>query len=192
MIEEWKECLESYEVSNIGNIRRKLKNGEYKYINGCLNCGYKSFDVKRKRFLVHHHVARLFIGERPEGLVIDHIDRNKLNNNMTNLRYITIAENNFNTNRVKTHIPQDAPNRNSLVKREYYINHKSHLDNLRKEYVKKNDGFRNHLKEYSNQYYENNKDERHLQNKEKKECNVCHKLLTKVNMSRHYKSHLPK
>lgn len=48
---------------------------------------------KRKAILIHHIVAQLFIGERPEHMVIDHIDGNRENCNVENLRYITQGEN---------------------------------------------------------------------------------------------------
>ena len=38
-------------------------------------------------------VAEYFIGPRPEGYVIDHIDGNYLNNKADNLRYVTQKEN---------------------------------------------------------------------------------------------------
>ena len=42
---------------------------------------------------VHVLVAEHFIGERPEGFDINHIDRNKLNNSVKNLEYCTHKEN---------------------------------------------------------------------------------------------------
>ena len=103
MAEEYKICFENYEISNLGNCRKKLINtGNYIEIKGSImNRGYKYFQVQRdgKRInkLFHHLVAKCFISERPNNLVIDHIDRNKLNNNVSNLRYITQEENMRNT-----------------------------------------------------------------------------------------------
>lgn len=46
-----------------------------------------------KKVYVHRMVYEAFKGEIPEGLEIDHIDRNKHNNNPDNLRVVTRAEN---------------------------------------------------------------------------------------------------
>jgi hypothetical protein len=46
-----------------------------------------------KRFTVHSLVARAFIGERPLGYVINHIDHDIYNNSVTNLEYITHSQN---------------------------------------------------------------------------------------------------
>lgn len=48
---------------------------------------------KRKAILIHHIVAELFIGERPKNMVIDHIDGNRRNCSVENLRYISQGEN---------------------------------------------------------------------------------------------------
>lgn len=100
-MEIFKQCHEKYEISNFGNCRRKLLNGEYRMVKGSINNrGYLYFQInrdnKRLNFLFHTMVAKCFIGERPENMVIDHIDRNKCNNNVTNLRYITQQENSLN------------------------------------------------------------------------------------------------
>lgn len=62
---------------------------------------YMVVHINTKRTSLSHHgmVAAAFLGPRPDGLVIDHIDRNKLNNAVENLRYCTSAENARNSNR---------------------------------------------------------------------------------------------
>jgi hypothetical protein len=42
---------------------------------------------------VHWIVAEVFIGERPDGMWINHIDHNPLNNRPSNLEYCTPREN---------------------------------------------------------------------------------------------------
>jgi hypothetical protein len=152
-MEEYKLYIYDYEISNLGNIRRKTNSGNYKVISGSIiNCGYKYFqlqrDGKRTNHLVHHAVAKLFIDDRPENLVIDHIDRNKLNNNVSNLRYITQKENCFNQDRVISSIPQNEEDRKKKVvllwseknrdvilqkKRDYYEKNKDVIQQKEKE-----------------------------------------------------------
>jgi len=67
------------------------------YIN---NNGYYMVNLykneNRQIGQIHTLVATHFIGERPIGLEIDHKDRNPLNNNLNNLRYISRTDNNKN------------------------------------------------------------------------------------------------
>jgi hypothetical protein len=42
---------------------------------------------------VHNLVAQAYIGERPKGMQVNHKDGNKLNNNFSNLEYVTPSEN---------------------------------------------------------------------------------------------------
>ena len=51
---------------------------------------------KSKNFYIHQLVAKHFIPNPLLKSCIDHIDQNKLNNNVSNLRWVTIQENNFN------------------------------------------------------------------------------------------------
>ena len=48
-MEEWKEYLDVYEISNIGNVRRKLKSGEIKILKCSTNHGYKYFQTQMNK-----------------------------------------------------------------------------------------------------------------------------------------------
>jgi hypothetical protein len=131
--EIFKVCIETYEVSNFGNIRKKMKSGCYTQIKCSIqNRGYKYFQLqregKRKNYLIHHLVAEYFIGIRPIGLEIDHIDRNKLNNNVNNLRYVSHGENMCNIANYKTHITEtDKEKRKKLIIKEWRKNNKEYI-----------------------------------------------------------------
>lgn len=55
--------------------------------------GYLRTKLDSKGVSVHYVVCKAHYGERPEGLVINHKDGNKLNNHPDNLEYCTISEN---------------------------------------------------------------------------------------------------
>lgn len=79
------------EVGNVYNLKRgttlgqTMRNG-YQYV--CL-----TKDKRRRSKSVHKVVFESFKGRVIENLVIDHIDGNKLNNHIDNLRQITTREN---------------------------------------------------------------------------------------------------
>ena len=89
-MEIWKTAIQDdrYEVSNLGKIRRKGKQDCLK-INYNATGGYGRVSIGR----VHTIVAYSFLGERPKGLDINHIDGNKKNNNSDNLEYVNKSEN---------------------------------------------------------------------------------------------------
>jgi hypothetical protein len=95
--EEWKPVVgfAQYVVSNCGRIRHVDK---IAYRNPTPNTnGYLSLTVtregKKHTRMIHTLVARAFLGERPFGYQINHIDANRQNNFATNLEYVTPAGN---------------------------------------------------------------------------------------------------
>lgn len=58
------------------------------------NRGYYSVGIKRKTYMVHRLVALAFIKNPGAKPFVNHIDGNKLNNNVTNLEWCTVQENN--------------------------------------------------------------------------------------------------
>lgn len=89
-----------YEVSNTGKVRSMnySHTGKVKELSPRNNRGYLMVDLhkegKRKQFRVHRLVVEAFIGEIPKGLIVNHKDENKHNNNVENLEICTIKYNN--------------------------------------------------------------------------------------------------
>lgn len=98
-----------YQVSNTGIVRSLdrtvlSKNGHERFYKGRffegsdVN-GYKqiilSRDSKQELFYTHQLVAMVFLDHKPNGhtLVVDHIDGDRTNNNVDNLRIVTNREN---------------------------------------------------------------------------------------------------
>ena len=90
--------LEKYNryIDNNCVIYRKDKEGKLVQVKPSNNpkCGYDfiCYAVRRTAY-VHRMVYEAFKGEIPEGMEIDHIDRNRCNNNPDNLRVVTKSEN---------------------------------------------------------------------------------------------------
>lgn len=110
MKEEWRPVVGYeglYEVSDIGRIKalekldslgRKRKSKLIKISDiGHRRRKYLGFKACRngenKNIRVHQAVAQAFIGPKPKGMVVDHIDNNSKNNKVCNLQYITPREN---------------------------------------------------------------------------------------------------
>lgn len=61
--------------------------------------GYRRVKLFRKRHYAHRIIFEMDRGPIPEGLQVDHIDQNKSNNRLDNLRLATNAENQHNRRR---------------------------------------------------------------------------------------------
>lgn len=58
---------------------------------GMGNSGYYQVRVNGRLTLVHRVIWELLNGEIPDGMFIDHIDQDKTNNDISNLRVVTRA-----------------------------------------------------------------------------------------------------
>jgi hypothetical protein len=136
-----------------------------------MNRGYKYFQLnrnkQRKNYLIHQWVAKLFIGERTDS-DIDHIDRNKLNNNVENLRYVSRKENLRNTDRFRQEITTEGKQRKKELHDIWVENNRERYETKRKEYRKRRS---EELNENQKKYYEQNKETRLLYAKQYREKN---------------------
>jgi hypothetical protein len=96
-----------YEVSNFGRVRSvpRVVEGRWGPTKrlGCMlaikpaNGRYLKVSLCKDGVLTQHQVHRLvllaFVGEPPKGFVCDHIDCDIRNNNLTNLRWLSLADN---------------------------------------------------------------------------------------------------
>ena len=117
MVQVWKPILDfpGYEITEIGEIRS---------YRGCKNAraltprlaptGYIRFGLMRDgrqcwRF-AHRLIWQSFVGPIPDGLVINHKNGVKNDNNLSNLEVVTISENGRHAYRVLGIAPQINPN----------------------------------------------------------------------------------
>lgn len=111
MTEQWKDIPEfegMYKINENGVVKSLSR-----YVNGkigvknllqertmkysCTQDGYAQVALSKNHklcsFRVHVLVAKLFIGNKPNGHQVNHIDGNKLNNHYSNLEWVTPSEN---------------------------------------------------------------------------------------------------
>ena len=87
----------NYEISETGQVRN-LKTKELKKLHSGGTSVYLLVQIyisngKRKNYLVHRLVAKYFVDNPENKSQVNHIDKNKLNNNFLNLEWVTPKEN---------------------------------------------------------------------------------------------------
>ncbi len=130
-IEIWKpiEGCKNYEISSFGRIKNvKFNKLIFPHLrNGYERIGLVNNDGKQVKFSVNRLVAQAFINLSIKGIEIDHIDRIRNNNNVSNLRCVSRKENlnNLNKNNIFKLIEfiNNISNENSLITVEELTNY---------------------------------------------------------------------
>lgn len=93
-----------YEINENGTIIRNVKSkkqlkikldyhhSKAGYYATFVHIGGRSKDSRIIRCMIHRLVAECWLGDCPDGMEVDHIDRNTHNNDWRNLRYVTKSE----------------------------------------------------------------------------------------------------
>ena len=81
--------VESYKYKNPRILKASIDTNGYKFVS-------LSKNSKQKHFRIHRLIAIYFIENPNNYPVVDHIDINKQNNNLENLRWVTQSINNRN------------------------------------------------------------------------------------------------
>ena len=105
----------------IFTVDRRYKDVKLKLLKPIIVNSYEAVHTPlshgHKLVKVHKLVAETFIGTVPENKCIDHIDRNKLNNDISNLRWVTYSENANNKDKEKFSLNNSLGQINSKKKK---------------------------------------------------------------------------
>ena len=101
--EIWKDIPNKpgYSITKEGKVRRIFKNGRISYPKAKLGKnGYFVIRCKTTGAYIHRLLAITWIPNPDNKPLVDHIDRNKENNHIDNLRWVTCSENTLNADRI--------------------------------------------------------------------------------------------
>ena len=114
---------------------------------GSFDGRYLSIKINGKKVYIHRMIWEHINGKIPDGMVVDHIDGDKLNNKISNLR-IGTQEQNCQNNKLKKCFSVDKRGRKKKFRAQIIINGKSHTKSF-------------YTKEEAVDYYIKTKKEKH-------------------------------
>jgi hypothetical protein len=97
--EEWRPCpsFPGYMASSLGRVKhmtpRRPPRKPLRSADGYPCITYRYPAGRRIKIEIHAMVADAFIGPRPTGMVVNHIDANRKNSAPSNLEYLTTRDN---------------------------------------------------------------------------------------------------
>jgi len=86
-----------YQISNTGNVQSIKSKRILKLYKD--STGYNSICIYKTKLRVHRLVGKTWLDNPNQYNVIDHIDRNRLNNSFDNLRWCSVKTNTINKNK---------------------------------------------------------------------------------------------
>lgn len=130
MREKWLACLNGhYEISNLGRLRR-LKPAKGTTIGRLITIRFSRYETAgvqvdgiKRTVYIHTLVAEAFIGKRPSGKEVNHKNLDRTDNSVTNLEYITHAQNmkHATANGAFRNYPKGVAHHNAKFNREQVI-----------------------------------------------------------------------
>lgn len=149
MIETWKKIpgFSRYEASTLGRLRslNYKRTGKIKVLKPAMDIdGYLKTMLlgdagKYKSWRVHKWIALTYIGEKPKGLEVNHIDGDKANNAPSNLEYVTRSRNLLHAYEIDLIQPKKGSlNGNSKLTEDEVIEIRTHAKRNAPNYGRKN------------------------------------------------------
>ena len=126
-------------------LNRVGKSSKYAWTFGSLHkqTGYCRIVINQRQYSIHRLVLEAFVGNCPDGMTVDHVNRNRSDNRLCNLRYATLIEQQTNTIKVDKCLSK------------YGVRPSRDKKSWKKAYDKTN---AQHIKEYNKQVWQTKKD----------------------------------
>jgi len=126
---EWVECIvdKDYQIFSEFPYPIRKKGSDNIIKEHITNAGYVECCLNRKPYSKHRIIAIQFIPNPNNLPYIDHIDRQKTNNHVSNLRWVNNSTNQFNKSSnmgVGYEFFEELPNISDVIPVEDYVNHK--------------------------------------------------------------------